>query len=260
MSTASSADPFAVRLAAGDLSLFDTVPSQSTMGDRRAWLAVQAAVRRRGEGYVYLEIGSHLGGSIQQHIVDPRCRRIFSIDKRPLEQPDDSRGACFYEGNSTERMRENLRRLSPDADARVVTFDADASAIDPARIPEAPDFCLIDGEHTKEAVISDFAFCRRVAKPNAAICFHDAGIIWPAIREIVRGLRAEGVPFRTRKFDGLTFAILLRDGPASQDAAVNALGEDGEAFLRRKHLHQLAVGWIPVGFRKTVGGWLKKGR
>ncbi len=78
----------AVRIESLDVSLFDAVPSQSTIGDRQAWLAVQRSLRQQSE-YVYLEIGSHLGGSIQQHLVDPRCRKIVSIDRRPLSQPDD---------------------------------------------------------------------------------------------------------------------------------------------------------------------------
>lgn len=248
-------DPFAARLAAADLTLFSAVPGQSTVGDRRSWLALQAAVRGREGGYVYLEIGSHLGGSIQQHVLDPRCRHIFSIDKRPLVQPDDNRGSCYYEGNSTARMLENLQALAPDALARVTTFDADARTLDPAGVTAEPDFCFIDGEHTQEAVLADFAFCRRVARPDAAIGFHDDFIIYPALRQITRQLQAEGVPFTARKLDGGTFVILLGDGPVTRNRGVLALGEDGPGFLRGKHRHDLAVGWIPVKWRAALGGW-----
>lgn len=250
-------DPFAARLAAADLSLFASVPSQSTKGDRLSWLALQAAVRGREGGYVYLEIGSHLGGSIQQHIADPRCRRVFSIDKRPLVQPDDNRGTCHYEGNSTARMMEYLQALAPDAGTRVKTFDADTRELDPAVITETPDFCFIDGEHTQEAVLADFAFCRRVAKPDAAIGFHDDFIAWPALWRITRQLQAEGTAFVARKLDGGTFVILLGDGPATRDRGVLALGGDGLAFLRGKRRHELAVGWIPQPWRAAVGGWWK---
>lgn len=251
-------DSFGARLAAGDLTLFNSVPTQSSNGDRRSWLAVQAAVRQREGGYVFLEIGSHLGGSIQQHIVDPRCRRIFSIDKRPLVQPDDNRGACYYEGNSTERMMQNLRALSPDADSRITTFDADTREMDPAVITEQPDFCFIDGEHTQAAVIADFEFCRKVSKPDAAFCFHDDFIAYPILRTITQKLKAEGVPFYARKLDGTTFAIILRDGPGTNDATIRSLGEDGLGFLERKHRHDLLVGWIPVKIRAFLGGLLKK--
>lgn len=124
----------AARIESLDVSLFEAVSSQSDAGDRRAWLAVQRSVRRKLE-YVYLEIGSHLGGSIQQHLVDPRCREIISIDKRPLSQPDD-RGQFFaYEGNSTARMLDNLRGVSAAQVEKIRCFDADARDIDPSTIP-----------------------------------------------------------------------------------------------------------------------------
>ena len=69
-----------------DLGLFAQITSQSTESDKRSLLAVQDAVREivGPEGkYNYLEIGSYLGGSIQPHLIDQRCERIFSIDKRP---------------------------------------------------------------------------------------------------------------------------------------------------------------------------------
>ncbi len=251
-------DSFGARLTAGDLSLFDAVPSQSSKGDRLSWLAVQSAVRTRGEGYVYLEIGSHLGGSIQQHLADPRCLKIFSIDKRPLVQPDDNRGACYYEGNSTERMMQNLRTIEPDADARVTTFDADTRELARDVIPEAPDLCFIDGEHTMQAICADFDFCMAVAKPDATFCFHDDFIAYPMLRTITRQLREQSIPFAARKLDGMTFAITLRGGPGLQDPAVLALGEDGLGFLERKHRHDLLVGWIPVKIRSALGSLLKK--
>src|SRR5205085_5360127 len=128
-----------------DLRLFDHVESQSSPGDRRAWLGVQRAMRREGP-YVYLEIGSHLGGSIQQHLVDPRCVAIVSIDKRPPVQPDDRGADVAYESNSTARMLENLRRVAPQALSKLTTFDADARDIDPDRLPARANFCFIDGE------------------------------------------------------------------------------------------------------------------
>ena len=51
-----------------DLRVFDRVPSQTTADDRRSLLAVQRAVARHFGEYCYLEIGSHLGGSIQTHL------------------------------------------------------------------------------------------------------------------------------------------------------------------------------------------------
>ena len=82
------------RLEELDLSLFDEVSTQSSDGDRRSWLAVQRSVRRPN-GYTYLEIGSHLGGSIQQHLVDPWCARIISMDNARSFNPTTAARDCL---------------------------------------------------------------------------------------------------------------------------------------------------------------------
>jgi hypothetical protein len=226
---------FSRRLEALDVGLFQSVESQSTPDDRRAWLAIQRAVRR-SSGYVYLEIGSHLGGSIQQHIVDPWCRAIVSIDKRPETLPDDRGRVVRYEGNSTARMLENLRRVAPDGLGKLRCCDADASTLDPASIPERADFCFIDGEHTHAAVLSDFAACLRLSTPDAAICFHDAFVVHRAIAAILESLREGGVDFDARKLGGSTFGIFLRHCPARRDARVRAASRDATAWLRERRL------------------------
>lgn len=226
---------FTRRLEALDVGLFQTVVSQSTPDDRRAWLSIQRAIRR-SSGYVYLEIGSHLGGSIQQHIVDPWCRTIVSIDKRPETLPDDRGRVVRYEGNSTARMLENLRRVAPDGLGKLRCHDADASALDTASISERADYCFIDGEHTHAAVLSDFASCLRFSKPDAAICFHDAFVVHRAIAAILDSLREGGVDFDARKLGGSTFGIFLRNCPARSDARVRAASRDASAWLRERRL------------------------
>lgn len=111
-----------------DLSLFEKIESETSTEDRRSLLAVQRATTRRHERYVYLEIGSHIGGSIQPHLVDSRCKRIYSIDPRPSQQPDDRSevGVCNYENNSTDRMIELLRAFAPNAVSKIQCFDMDA--------------------------------------------------------------------------------------------------------------------------------------
>jgi hypothetical protein len=91
-----------------DLALFEKISSQTTEDDKRSLLAIQNATREIYPNYNYLEIGSHLGGSIQPHLVDEKCAKIYSIDKRPLVQPDE-RGVNYgYPENSTQRMLDLL--------------------------------------------------------------------------------------------------------------------------------------------------------
>jgi hypothetical protein len=218
------------RVEALDLELFSAIKTQSSAADRRSWLAIQRAIRR--SGYVYLEIGSYLGGSLQQHLVDPQCRQLYSIDDRPLYSPD-ARGQGITYRAATEDMFRSLRQVA--SVDRLVTFESDARAVDRARITRAPTFCFIDGEHTIDAVTSDFSFCLEICDPNAAIAIHDAPLIIPGLRAIVARLRRSRIPFATRKVrDAATFVIFLRDSPARADPFFFEQAEDGVAWLSRE--------------------------
>ncbi len=200
-----------MKLNALDISLFDKIISQTTPEERKSLLAVQNVVRNAmDDGYVYLEIGSHLGGSIQPYLLDNRCRRIYSIDKRPSQQPDDRRPGYIatYEGNSTERMLANLRGIDPEGTRKIVCFDSDARDILPHRIEHRPDVCFIDGEHTHRAVLSDFLFCFKVTQGQSAIIFHDVFIFFNTIKRIECGLKRDKTKFKRLKLNGSLYAIL----------------------------------------------------
>src|SRR5262249_19291696 len=107
--------PVSERIEDLDIGLFDAIPSQTSADTRRSLLAVHRAPARRHPAIAYLEIGSHLGGSLQPYLLDPRCRAIYSIDPRPAAQKDD-RAPGFvaaYGQNSTARMLALLRELAP---------------------------------------------------------------------------------------------------------------------------------------------------
>src|SRR5690606_30158926 len=80
---------FEEAIAARDLTLFKAIESQSTTEDKHSLLACQLAVRElRPDGYRYIEIGSHLGGSIQPHLLYTSCKANLPIDQRPQKQPE----------------------------------------------------------------------------------------------------------------------------------------------------------------------------
>jgi len=241
-----SSKDFEHRLRELDLSLFATIDSQSDDGDRRSWLTLQRVVRRLKNSYTYLEIGSHLGGSIQPHLLDPRCQRIYSIDKRPVEPPDDRHQRFRYDGNSTERMLSNLRALDPNQVAKVFCFDSDARGVDLTQISDPPDLCFIDGEHTKGAVLSDFDFCVRVCSSQAIICFHDDWIIYPALAEIIRGLRKRGTRFAAFKLHGSTFAIALGSSSIPEDDLIQEIAVNGRLFILRMRVRRLLKQVLPA--------------
>ncbi|MFT5366206.1 MAG: Flp pilus assembly protein TadD [Candidatus Latescibacterota bacterium] len=202
---------FEARLDTLDISLFDAILSGTSEQDRQALLELQRVMREAFGQYVYLEIGSHLGGSIQPHLIDPRCTKIYSIDKRPAEQPDE-RGMSFpYPNNSTQKMLKLLENISAADMHKIVTIDADASEIDLAEIDVAPEFCFIDGEHTNRAVIADFEFCSKICAPNALIVFHDVNIVGEGVKTILRSLQERGIKHSAVHVGGVVFAIGLGD-------------------------------------------------
>ena len=216
------------------VELFAAIPSQTSEADRRSLLGVQRATARRHGAFAYLEIGSHLGGSIQPYLLDPRCTAIYSIDSRPTEQPDDrvSGYVARYPGNSTARMLGLLREVDPGQVSKLRCFDADASGVDPAQIEPRPNVAFIDGEHTRKAVLSDFAFCRSVLAEGGTIVFDDLPIVYAAVVEICRSLRHSGAEAVMTRLEGKIFAIFFDEAMVRDDP-----------FLRRcrgKHRCELA--------------------
>jgi hypothetical protein len=241
---------FATRLQQLDLSLFSAIPTQSLDDDRRSWLAIQRSIR--ANGYTYLEIGSYLGGSIQQHLLDPQCSGIVSIDKRPFVAPDDRGEMIEYEQNSTELMLEKLGRIDLSARKKITTFECDASHIDRTKLPAPPDFCFIDGEHTRSAVIADFAFCFGVCAPNAAICLHDARIIHRGIADVLDFLYARNVRFRAGRLPGDTFGIFLGHCKAASDPFIAPHLGNTSRFLKQMRARHFFKLLIPLRTHSTL--------
>lgn len=208
-------------IATLDLNLFEKIVSQSTEHDKQSFLAIQLAVRNLlPDGYTYLEIGSYLGGSIQPYLLDDRCRKIYSLDKRPLQQPD-ARGFDYtYLNNSTARMLEKLREVAPEKMDKIATIDGESRSIDPARVEHPIDLCFIDGEHTDEAVLSDFKFCLKVLKPNGCIAFHDAQITYNGLSDCIKHLESTGARFRAYTLPSIVFVIEIGDFPMHREPAI----------------------------------------
>lgn len=203
-----------------DLKLFEKIPSQSTDEDKRSFLAVQLAVRELFDGYKYLEIGSYLGGSIQPHLLDEKCSKIYSIDKRPPQQPDERGIDYVYQNNSTARMIEHLKKVAEDKLDKLETIDGDTRQLQAYRIEDKIQFCFIDGEHTDTAVVSDFNFCLDVLDKNGIIAFHDAQITYNGIAECVNSLEKSGRKFRAYSLPHIVFVIEIGDFPIHKNPVI----------------------------------------
>ncbi len=222
-----------------DLELFDRIGSQTTADDRRSLLAVQRAVARHFGAYTYLEIGSHVGGSIQPHLLDPRCRRIYSVDPRPIHQLDDRGVQCHYPDNSTARMLENLRTITPDGVERIETFELASADVDPARIDDPPHLCFIDGEHTSAAVLDDVDFSRRVGHPDGSIVFHDADVIWMTLGRVLRQLDRDDADAEAIVLGGSVMAIAVGASPLRRDATIGSLRRSKTRYFVRSAAYDM---------------------
>src|SRR3954452_14097615 len=146
-----SEDGFRAHLERFDPKLLKGIKSQTKKGDRASLLALHAACVERYGTFDYLEIGSHLGGSLQALARDERCTRIISIDLRPEATPDERGKVIPYEGNSTRRILD-LLGAQPGSDVeKIHTIDADTRTLDAASLPVRPRLCFIDGEHPDDS-------------------------------------------------------------------------------------------------------------
>lgn len=230
-----------------DTSLFSRVLSQTSEEERRTLLAVQRAVARRYGNYTYLEIGSYLGGSLQPHVADGRCGRIFSVDPRPDCPPDDRTPGqgVIYEGNSKQRMLDNLAAIDAAQVGKVICLDSDAKDVSVERIAPAPHLAFIDGEHTHAAVMSDFEFCLRVIHRDGVILFHDFGAIHTAILEICRGLTRQRRRYLPLRMDGSIFGIFFDPAILNSDPYLEALSKRHGHLWRRYVIRSRLSRWLP---------------
>ena len=194
-----------------DLSLFERIPSQTTDWDKRSLLACQLAVRTMLGDYTYLEIGSYIGGSLQPYLVDDRCTRIFSIDKRPAVQADERGIDYAYENNSTQRMLDNLKQVHAPGLSKITCIDDDGSNIDPQLISPKPQICFIDGEHTDEACFRDFLFCLSVLENDGLLVFHDAPVVYNGLSQIIAYLDEKKIRYHAYNLPETVFVVEIND-------------------------------------------------
>ena len=226
-----------------DVDLFSFVPMQALKSDARALLALHTAVAATETPFAYLEIGSFRGGSLQALVADPRCSRLMSIDPRTAETPDETRGTYTYEENTTALMLELLSQV-PGADmAKLTTFENTTEAMSPAALPQRPDCCFIDGEHSDHAVLTDARFCAEALGGAGVIAFHDWGIVRSAIKAFVRERRRD-----------ISFALAVNRPPnARAGFGVFAL-ELGERGILRHPALERATG------TRSYGIWVAANR
>lgn len=245
-----------------DLSLFRWVESQTSESDRQALLSIREAVCSITPFYRYLEVGSHLGGSLQPHVVDARCVNIFSIDPRPLEQPDERWTSKYrYEGNSTDRMLALLSKIPSANISKIQTFEASSWELAPVTVPWPIDFAFINGEHTNSAVVRDFISVRRFLSPAAIVAFHDCSVTPSAFFKISRTLMRERQTIGFLCFPNSS-VVAIAFGSMELNQALRKFGwQEGLPYSRALIIKNLARKRFPRAFsmlRRCKNYWRGK--
>jgi hypothetical protein len=195
----------------GDVAIF-RIPSQTAVGDKKSLIALQNIVRRTHRSYVYLEVGSFMGGTLLPHLADPECSLVYSIDSRPASQLDERGRTYDYAQSSTQEMLATLEQhLSLSAMLKLQTFDLDASDLTADQIALACDFIFIDAEHTNQAVFRDFLNVYRFAKENSIIALHDAQYVFDALSNIETLLTHQKIKHQAFVLPDSVFVVLLGD-------------------------------------------------
>ena len=248
---------FEERINRLDNTLFSPIKAQTTEADQRSLLAIQACTRDCLGQYVYLEIGSYLGGSIQTHLLDSKCSKIYSIDKRQFVSADERVEAPEYAGNTAAHMLSLLTALNPDQVAKVECFDGDSGSVASADIKDAPNLCFIDGEHTPLAVIRDFEFCAKVCAPDATIVFHDAQTVFRGLRSVVASLNSAGKKFSTHAFFDMLYIICLDGSPIpARLANFSSQAREDDLWSLRNDLRLLK--WRATAFGERASSLAKR--
>lgn len=220
-----------------DLSAFRWIDSQTSGPDRLALLSIREVICTVAERYTYLEVGSHLGGSLQPHVIDSRCVSVLSIDPRPLEQPDERWADNYrYDGNSTQRMLALLSAI-PGADTgKITTFESCSWDVSDESIPASVDYAFIDGEHTNEAVRRDFSAVRRFLGPRSVLAFHDSFVTPSAFFKISGLLRREHPASRFVHYPDSGVVAVTFGSPELEGALLKHGWKQGLPYSRSIHI------------------------
>jgi hypothetical protein len=192
-----------------DISLFSHIESQSTINDKKSILSLHAATRNIFKNFNYIEIGSHLGGSLQSFVCDSRCTSITSIDPRPLAFNDQRGITSKYPKNSTHHMLDLLKQIPGSDVSKLETIDKSTQDIADYEIDKKFHLCFIDGEHTDHACYRDALFCLKNLEVNGSIAFHDANVVYRGISNFIEFLIHKNIPFKANILPDSVFAVSI---------------------------------------------------
>jgi hypothetical protein len=130
-------------------------------------------------------------------------------------------------------MLQNLRKIAKDGVAKITTFDMDSSELRVSMLPSKVDLCFIDGEDTNSAADRDFALCESALAAPGVIYFHDSEIVFQALDNILKCLRAAGRPFHAYNLPTSIFVIDLGMNIHEDDSITKFLSENHLGYHRK---------------------------
>lgn len=178
-----------------------TIPSQLSSGDVKKLQAIQNLIKQT-QSYVYLEIGSYLGGSLYPHLLEKKCTAAWSVDKRSTDPILDERNIDYAYSVTTKHMLDLLTENNVPV-SRLHTVDGTVQSVPPIQV----DLVFIDGEHTNQAAYSDAVSSMRF-QPQI-IMFHDDWIVSDAIDQFQQYLRDQQQPADVYKLTDSDITVVV---------------------------------------------------
>lgn len=180
------------------------VPNQLSSDDIQTLISIMNFVCLH-DSYSYLEIGSYLGGSLQWHLSNSRCKQVISIDKRSRDKIKDERHIDYAYTVTTQDMLDALTSNNVPID-KLTAIDGTADNI-PSDLQF--DLVFIDAEHTNQAVFYDGQKCLSAVKENSVVMFHDDWIVYQGIDKLVELLTKSNRKFSVFKMTGCDITAVV---------------------------------------------------
>ena len=160
-----------------EIEKFFPIPSQTSLKDKFVILKINKLMNSKTKNFIYLEIGSYLGGSLTPFLNNENCKLVISIDKRNQILDDERNEKWSYKKISEKLMIKKLKEKKLDI-TKLKSFDGDISDYKPKT---NYDLVFIDGIHTDKNSFSDFLYALGKINKNSIILFHDSVVIFKAL-------------------------------------------------------------------------------
>ncbi len=179
-----------------EIEKFFPIPSQTSLVDKAVILKINKLMNLRTKNFIYIEIGSYLGGSLTPFLINENCKRVISVDKRNQIIDDERNEKWSYKKISEKLMIKGLKEKKLDI-SKLKSFNGDISEYRPK---ENYDLAFIDGIHTDKNTFSDFLYILDKINKHCIILFHDSVVIFKALLLIKEFLKKKNYTFKIAKF------------------------------------------------------------